>query len=1073
MLNDKRIFLVLFLIQINTYAQVSSVIDTIFYTGSENQLKLNNQFIIESSLEIKGSKSKIKPLEILPVKGIVVLDDSTTAQKVIIKYDFLESGLPISIGPKWKMLPKLEFEKESIYTEKVLENEEKYESNIFSSGTFHRQIKISPMGGSDFTGGLQMQINGKISDKLNISGILTDQDFPIQPEGTTRKLDDLDNVHFIITHENFKLNAGDILYENKNINRKLIGLSNSFQISENNGSAVYAKSKGNFRYLEMKGRDGDQGPYQLVGKDGNREIVILAGTEKVWCNGKEMIRGANYDYIIDYSTSEVTFTPKVLIDFDSDLSFEYQYSDYQYQKGFTGGHFEKMIGQKTSIDIGIYSEDDKFRTEDLNSDYLDSLSKQANGSVTIPTSILDENGDYVSINGIFEYDPSEILLDSNRYQVVFQFDQSGEYERKISDKGRVYYSFLSEENRTDFIQLYSPYRTVKAPKSHQYGYFDYEYAITKNMNLNGKFSGSIVDDNKLYTNNATRGGSYQYGFNLDSLNVGDGVLSLKFDSRERDSYYSSIGREDAIMHTRLWNLDTLITTDIKEVTLQTEYFINNIARSYFELGRLTYHGESNDRINFQQKLSNKLFNKSFYDFIAVNNENKKFKRQEGNFQININSFSPFFSFLMENDKSKGNFSKYGFGFNVKKESKTFQMGFDRRVDEHFAFNGDTLETNDFVGYIKYSKKEKGSSSQSFLYRKRIKNGDGLINDQNYSLFDMDVSKYEKRSPLRMRIKFRQEQTLVQNRTIVYDSVGVGLGQYRYDPIFNTYIHDLNGSFISYSVLSGVRIPNTIIKGSQDLNLNLEKLIGLSGMTLRLNSKQQFQGKKTHFDYIINPNINDSLVTRSYIFNRMELNLSQKTRVMVWLQNSKNFNGLDSRGNSLVNSKEVGVDFNHPLNNITTIRNKGKIKTNFVESTVSVLQNRNSYGWWNNSQLQMRLNDGFDIDFGFILGKENGVQKEFDFNGNAVGLTLESRVLIRDIGRFQTKIDYVNVSENNNQSFLPPETFEGYPIGISFRTNTRFTYSLNRSISMIISLNTVDDLRYDNFISFQGELRAYF
>ena len=68
---------------------------------------------------------------------------------------------------------------------------------------------------------------------------------------------------------------------------------------------------------------------------------------------------------------------------------------------------------------------------------------------------------------------------------------------------------------------------------------------------------------------------------------------------------------------------------------------------------------------------------------------------------------------------------------------------------------------------------------------------------------------------------------------------------------------------------------------------------------------------------------------------------------------------------------------------------------------------------------------------------------------------------------------VSVSENNNQSFLPPETFEGYPIGISFRTNSRFTYSLNSSISMIISLNTVDDSRYDNFISFQGELRAYF
>ena len=92
MLNDKRIFLVLFVIQINTYAQVSSVIDTLVYNGDTNQLKLSNQFIIESSLEIKGSKSTIKPLEIFPIKGIVFLDDSIAAQKVIIKYDFLKKG---------------------------------------------------------------------------------------------------------------------------------------------------------------------------------------------------------------------------------------------------------------------------------------------------------------------------------------------------------------------------------------------------------------------------------------------------------------------------------------------------------------------------------------------------------------------------------------------------------------------------------------------------------------------------------------------------------------------------------------------------------------------------------------------------------------------------------------------------------------------------------------------------------------------------------------------------------------------------------------------------------------------
>ena len=128
MLNDKRIFLVLFVIQINTYAQVSSVIDTLAYSGDTNQLKLSNQFIIESSLEIKGSKSKIKPLEIFPIEGIVFLDDSIAAQKIIIKYDFLKNGLPVTIGPKWKMLPKLEFEERSIQTGEALENKETYQS---------------------------------------------------------------------------------------------------------------------------------------------------------------------------------------------------------------------------------------------------------------------------------------------------------------------------------------------------------------------------------------------------------------------------------------------------------------------------------------------------------------------------------------------------------------------------------------------------------------------------------------------------------------------------------------------------------------------------------------------------------------------------------------------------------------------------------------------------------------------------------------------------------------------------------------------------------------------------------
>ena len=93
--------------------------------------------------------------------------------------------------------------------------------------------------------------------------------------------------------------------------------------------------------------------------------------------------------------------------------------------------------------------------------------------------------------------------------------------------------------------------------------------------------------------------------------------------------------------------------------------------------------------------------------------------------------------------------------------------------------------------------------------------------------------------------------------------------------------------------------------------------------------------------------------------------------------------------------------------------------------------------------------------------------------NAVGLTFLGKILFKNVGRLQTRMNYVKVGEQQNIGYLPPETFEGYPIGLSFRTNSRFTYSINKTISVVLSINTIDDERYDNFISFQGEVRAYF
>ena len=111
MLNDKWLIIAFLSISLNICAETSSAIDTINFIGNPKKIKLKNQFIVASSLEFIGSKTKVNPIEIRPIKGEVFLEASIIAQQIIIKYDYLNNKLPLSVGPKWKMLPQLDLQK--------------------------------------------------------------------------------------------------------------------------------------------------------------------------------------------------------------------------------------------------------------------------------------------------------------------------------------------------------------------------------------------------------------------------------------------------------------------------------------------------------------------------------------------------------------------------------------------------------------------------------------------------------------------------------------------------------------------------------------------------------------------------------------------------------------------------------------------------------------------------------------------------------------------------------------------------------------------------------------------------
>ena len=127
----------------------------------------------------------------------------------------------------------------------------------------------------------------------------------------------------------------------------------------------------------------------------------MSGTEKVWIDGRELTRGLNHDYTIDYSLAEIKFTPNILIHSDSDIFIEYQYSDFQYQKGFIGGMVEKAFGSKGIISLGMFNESDLSQQDDWSKDIWDSLSESESGKIQIFTSFRRDDGDYVYTGSIF------------------------------------------------------------------------------------------------------------------------------------------------------------------------------------------------------------------------------------------------------------------------------------------------------------------------------------------------------------------------------------------------------------------------------------------------------------------------------------------------------------------------------------------------------------------------------------------------------------------------------------------------------------------------------------------------
>ncbi|MFW5767946.1 MAG: hypothetical protein ACOCXO_06215, partial [Bacteroidota bacterium] len=345
------IYVFLMLTSVNIQAQklVLHRSETVSCSGGKHKLKaaplVPGSFILYNA---ENSKLAENLYTINHREGLVYLDDSICGESLhctyrIFPYDFSGSTTeqPWLFASSSDSTSRSSSEPEIAYSPGDIRRSSTDESRLKTTGSIARGVSMGNRQNAVLNSNLNLQIEGDLTSDLKVRAALTDRNIPIQPDGTSQKLQEFDKVFIEVYNDAFRMSAGDIVLKQQDdyfmqYAKKARGasLSGRFdaertKILSDFGASV---SRGNYQRMEIQGEEGNQGPYKLQGNNNESYIVIVSGSERIYLDGELLTRGQTKDYIIDYNTGELSFTANRLITKDSRIIAEFEYRASSYNR---------------------------------------------------------------------------------------------------------------------------------------------------------------------------------------------------------------------------------------------------------------------------------------------------------------------------------------------------------------------------------------------------------------------------------------------------------------------------------------------------------------------------------------------------------------------------------------------------------------------------------------------------------------------------------------------------------------------------------------------------------------------
>lgn len=1019
--------------------QDTIVIDSVSINSRKFLVKLKDETIVDSSLyDVDFAKAILifkKPIE----------TDSITIQYLRFpdfltrKYSPLDESIIVESNSNMQQFYKLsQSNREKTFTPF---------DGLVTSGSISRGVTIGNNQNSVLNSELDLQISGKLNEKVSLRASIQDANIPLQESGYSQRLDEFDQVFIELLSENWNIRAGDIDLKNSHtyfgeFSKRVQGLSINANLnhpeSKTNVFAAGALVRGQFTSSQFTAQEGNQGPYKLQGPNNELYVLIVSGSETVYVNGVTVERGENNDYIIDYNAGEIIFNSTFPITSEMRITVDYQYSERNYSRiiAYGGGEYRS---EKFNIGATIYSENDAKNQplqQNLSSEQANILAiagddkTQMVAPSEIPEAFNENRILYKKelINGVeafvFSTNPEDDLF-SVRFTLVG--DNQGNYILINSSAINNIFEYVEpvagipQGNYEPIIQLVAPTKLQIALVNGSYTPSEktniyFEAAASKNdMNL---FSN--IDDN----NNDGMAGKVTINQNIiknDSLwslvAIADGNFIQKdFRTIQRLNKRAEFNRD--------WNLDTpLGNQQLLTTGLQLFHPKKGIAKYEFE--HLNYSENFNG--NRHKFLLDFNFNK-WNIFSNSSTLNAKSDTTTSNFVRSFNRVKYTFNkqwigtkISLENNEQKETvtqqltplsqkFSSYEVFYGIGDSTNIFaEIGYKNRVNDSIR-NNELIKVNTSNTYYLKSQIVKNTQTNLSVYvnYRTLNNEDETTDDEQSLNSRLQFNQKFFNQLLNWNTVFETNSGTLPQQDFTYVEVDEGQGAYTWIDYNENGIQELEefeiAQFQDQGTYVRVLLPNRVFIKTHQNRLSQLLTINPQLVSNNIEDKNFWSHFYNQTSYLIDKKIRretdnfDINPFKDYGDNQLGLNLS--FRNVLFFNKGK---------------QHYTTSYTYLSNKSTNLLSVGSIENNIKNHQFNFVH-KFKESWLLNTLLNFGNRESVS---------ENFVSKNFNIDQTTFNPKLS--YLLNDNAKFDVFYQYVNKENNIGNS----ETLEQQKYGVSF------------------------------------------